>query len=69
MKNIFSVFFLLILVTQNIYSQDSSELIDPEIFNDTSIELNSTFISKSLDAKKNGEPVVGKEWMLSLIHI
>jgi len=52
MKNIFSVFFLLILVTQNIYSQDSSELIDPEIFNDTSIELNSTFITKSLEAKK-----------------
>ena len=64
MKNIFSVFFLLILVTQNIYSQDSSELIDPEIFNDTSIELNSTFITKSLEAKKNGEPVVGKEWMI-----
>ena len=64
MKNIFSVFFLLILVTQNIYSQDSSELIDPEIFNDTSIELNSTFITKSLEAKKKGEPVVGKEWMI-----
>ena len=60
MKNIFSVFFLLILLTQNIYSLDSSELIDPEIFNDTSIELNSTFITKSLEAKKNGEPVVGK---------
>ena len=41
MKNIFSAFFLLILLTQTIYSQDSSELVDPEILDDTSIELDS----------------------------
>ena len=64
MKNIFSAFFLLILLTQNIYSQDSSELIDPEIFDDTSIELDSKFITKSLEAKNNGKPVIGKEWMI-----
>ncbi len=64
MKQLLFVFVLLFLLIGSVNSDDLSEILSPENYSGTSVELKTKEIRIALKAKENGKSVLGNDWMI-----
>ena len=64
MKQLLFVFVLLFLLIGSVNSDDLSEILSPENYSGTSVELKTKEIKIALKAKENGKSVLGNDWMI-----
>lgn len=60
----FYIFLFFILNSNVAMPSDQSDRIDPEIFDNISLELNIEKIENSIVFKKKGKPIIGDKWMI-----
>ena len=64
MRRLLFIFVLLYLPIGSVNADDLSDILNPENYNGTSVELITEDITTALQAKENGMPVLGNDWMI-----
>ena len=64
MRRLLFIFVLLYLPIGSVNADDLSDILSPENYNGTSVELTTEDITTALQAKENGMPVFGNDWMI-----
>ena len=64
MRRLLFIFVLLYLPIGSANADDLSDILNPENYNGTSVELTTEDITTALQAKENGMPVLGNDWMI-----
>ena len=64
MRRLLFIFVLLYLPFGSVNADDLSDILSPENYNGISVELTTEEITTALQAKENGMPVLGNDWMI-----
>jgi gamma-glutamyltranspeptidase/glutathione hydrolase len=64
MRRLLFIFVLLYLPIGSINADNLSDILSPENYNGISVELTTEEITTALQAKENGMPVLGNDWMI-----
>ena len=64
MRRFLFIFVLLYLPIGSINADNLSDILSPENYNGISVELTTEEIATALQAKENGMPVLGNDWMI-----